>query len=178
MKYPTLYVDLTHALAQLIIFATDDRYRIGNRWLRAFALAVSQRNEKAMLACLDELDKLRTRHPGMPLPLARFQAYARCELAAARRKAMTSITLREFDRLLREDDELPAEMADLVGNVIVETFAATVTFEVNSNTLANRAARHSPTFKRLGPVRQRSVKSILTMLVFFFTVPSDDPEEK
>lgn len=52
---------------------------------------------------------------------------------------MTSITLRGSDRLLREDDEQP-EMAGIVGNMMAETFSATVTVEVNSITLADIAS--------------------------------------
>jgi hypothetical protein len=86
-----------------------------------------------------------------------------------------TVTLEEFADLLADED-LPPEMFEEILAIIAEIRTKTRTFQANSPELVQLAALHSPKFQALPATRQRFFSEVLTMPVFFYTLPLSEGE--
>ena len=86
-----------------------------------------------------------------------------------------TVSINNFSGLLK-DEELPAGDLQTVLLVLSEISQKQDHFQANTSELVQLAAQHSPTFQALPAERQSFFRSVLSMPVFFYTVPLSDDE--
>lgn len=86
-----------------------------------------------------------------------------------------SITLEEFENLLLQD-ELADETMVLINTIFTELRPHITSFQANSHELVQLSSFHSPTFSSLTADRQQFLCGIMTMPVFFYSVPEGNDE--
>lgn len=86
-----------------------------------------------------------------------------------------TVTLEDFADLL-EDEEFKPETLELLLKVLAEIKPYATSFQGNTPELVQLAALYSLTFQTLPAERQRSFASIMTMPIFFMTLPMNEEE--
>ena len=86
-----------------------------------------------------------------------------------------TVTLDDFADLLADDDLLPDALEEILA-VLAEIKPHALSFQANTPELIQLAALHSPKFQALPAVKQQSFASVLTMPVFFMTLPLSEEE--
>ncbi len=86
-----------------------------------------------------------------------------------------TISINDFSGLMK-NEELPAGDLQTVLLVLSEISQKQDHFQANTSELVRLAAQHSPTFQALPAERQSFFRSVLSMPVFFYTVPLSDDE--
>lgn len=86
-----------------------------------------------------------------------------------------TVTLEDFTDLLT-DEELTPDALECILAVLAEIKPHAVSFQANTPELVQLAALHSPTFRVLPASRQQFFSSVLTMPVFFYTLPLSEEE--
>ncbi|EOX8956953.1 hypothetical protein ACPW5J_004335 [Enterobacter hormaechei] len=86
-----------------------------------------------------------------------------------------TVTLEAFADLLADDD-LPPEALEYHLAILTEIKPHADSFQANTPELVQLAAQHSPTFQALPAQKQQFCASVLTMPVFFMTLPLNEEE--
>ncbi|ECJ2502734.1 hypothetical protein HB034_004544 [Salmonella enterica subsp. diarizonae] len=86
-----------------------------------------------------------------------------------------TVTLEDFADLLA-DEGLTPEALESVLAILAEINPHKASFQANTPELVQLAALHSPKFQALPATRQRFFSEVLTMPVFFYTLPLSEEE--
>lgn len=86
-----------------------------------------------------------------------------------------TVTIEDFADLLADDD-LPPETLELLLGILADIRPHAATFQANTPELVQLAALHSPAFQALDARKQSFLASVLTMPVFFMTLPLSEEE--
>lgn len=86
-----------------------------------------------------------------------------------------AVTLEDFADLLADDDLPPDELERHLA-ILAEIRPHAATFQANTPELIQLAALHSPTFQGLPAQKQQFCASVLSMPVFFMTLPLSEEE--
>lgn len=90
-----------------------------------------------------------------------------------------TITIEDFADLMADDlaeAELAPDTLEKLLAVLAEIKPHAPSFQANTPELVQLAAQHSATFQALPADRQRFFTSVLSMPVFFFTLPLGEEE--
>ncbi|TDN48063.1 hypothetical protein [Scandinavium goeteborgense] len=84
-------------------------------------------------------------------------------------------TVEAFADLLADEGLSPEALEDMLA-VLAEIKLHTASFQANTSELVELAALHSPKFQALPAERKRFYTSVLSMPVFFYTLPLSEEE--